>query len=67
MEFSSCPTDEEIETLKREADRQRSLEEVDVSLIIEGKRKRSELSANENIGNDRKKRVIADDDEEAEF
>lgn len=47
-----------------ETERQKSLEEVDPSLIIDGKRKRVEDVKVE--GNDAKKRIV-DDDEEAEF
>ncbi len=67
--FSPCPTDEEIENAKKETDRQKSLEEVDPSLIIQGKRKRLENASSPRDERDKKRKVIADDDddEEAEF
>lgn len=64
VKFSPCPTNEEIEEARVETERQKSLEEVDPSLIIDGKRKRVEDVKVE--GNDAKKRIV-DDDEEAEF
>lgn len=66
IKFSSCPTDEEIENAKKESERQKSLHEVDPSLIVEGKRKRVDIPVDADENN-RKKRIIADDDEEAEF
>jgi hypothetical protein len=66
IKFSSCPTDEEIENAKKESVRQKSLDEADPSLIVEGKRKRVDISVGADENN-RKKRIIADDDEEAEF
>lgn len=68
VKFSPCPTDEEIENAKKETERQKSLEEVDPSLIIEGKRKRVDNPGDgDGNGNGHKKRIISDDDEEAEF